>query len=151
MLNAVVPGFQASLEIITNELQSFVCLCRAAIVYLKNPSDAKAAVEDLNGRSLQGHTVQVVQLCRPALAEPTLSDQSCSTSETAGDGLETKGVTYSLSHGVSMSGRHFRNFAVSRTINFSVTGIFLNCTTFDFQFQTLNIIHMYVFDSGAAL
>ncbi|XP_051761638.1 RNA-binding protein 44 isoform X4 [Ctenopharyngodon idella] len=72
---------------------------RAAIVYLKNPSDAKAAVEDLNGRSLQGHTVQVVQLCRPALAEPTLSDQSCSTSETAGDGLETKGVTYSLSHG----------------------------------------------------
>ncbi|XP_048050065.1 RNA-binding protein 44 isoform X5 [Megalobrama amblycephala] len=72
---------------------------RAAIVYLKNPSDAKAAVEELNGHSLQGHTVQVVQLCRPALAEPTLSDQSCSTSETAGDGLGTKGVTYSLSHG----------------------------------------------------
>ncbi|XP_056107858.1 RNA-binding protein 44 [Rhinichthys klamathensis goyatoka] len=72
---------------------------RAAIVYLKSSSDAKAAVEDLNGRSLQGHTVQVVQLCRAALAEPTLSDPSHSTSETAGDGLGTKGVTYSPSHG----------------------------------------------------
>ncbi|KAK7154032.1 hypothetical protein R3I94_007409 [Phoxinus phoxinus] len=72
---------------------------RAAIVYLKSSSDAKAAVEDLNGHSLQGHTVQVVQLCRPALAEPTLSDPSHSTSETAGDGLGTKGKTYSPSHG----------------------------------------------------
>ncbi|XDV30585.1 hypothetical protein PO909_033473 [Leuciscus waleckii] len=72
---------------------------RAAIVYLKTSSDAKAAVEDLNGRSLQGHTVQVVQLCRPALAEPTLSDPSHSTSETAGDRLGTKGITYSPSHG----------------------------------------------------
>lgn len=51
----------------------------------------------------------MVQICRPALAEPTLSDQSCSVSETAGDGLGAKAVTYSLSHGVSMSGRHFRN------------------------------------------
>lgn len=98
----VVPDFQASLEIIINELQSCLCLCRAAIVYLKSSSDAKAAVEDLNGRSLQGQTVQVVQLCRPALAEPTLSDPSRSTSETAGDGLGTKSVTYSPSHGVSM-------------------------------------------------
>ncbi|KAG1959925.1 RNA-binding protein 44 isoform X2 [Pimephales promelas] len=72
---------------------------RAAIVYLKSSSDAKAAVEDLNGRSLHGHAVQVVQLCRPALAEPTLSDPSHSTSETAGDRLGTKSVTYSPSHG----------------------------------------------------
>ncbi|XP_077071267.1 RNA-binding protein 44 isoform X2 [Siphateles boraxobius] len=70
---------------------------RAAIVYLKSPSDAKAAVEDLNDRSFQGHTVQVKQLCRPA--EPTLSDPSHSTSETAGGGLGTKGGTYSPSHG----------------------------------------------------
>lgn len=117
-----VMVFQASLEIIITELQSCLCLCRAAIVYLKNPSDAKAAVEDLNGRSLQGHTVQVEQLCRPALAEPTLRDQPRSTSKTAGDGLRTKGVTYSLPHGVSMKCRHLRNFAVSRTIMFSVTG-----------------------------
>lgn len=89
-------------SIVVDEPQSCLCFCRAAIVYLKSSSDAKAAVEDLNGRSLQGQIVQVVQLCRPALAEPTLSNPSHSTSETAGDGLGTKGVTYSPTHGVSM-------------------------------------------------
>ncbi|XP_016093183.1 RNA-binding protein 44-like [Sinocyclocheilus grahami] len=78
----------------------------AATVYLKSPSDAKAAVKDLNGCSIQGHTVQVVHLCGPGSADPNLiSDQSLSTSEThkaetAGTGgLGTKGVTYSSSHG----------------------------------------------------
>ncbi|XP_058642310.1 RNA-binding protein 44 isoform X3 [Onychostoma macrolepis] len=78
---------------------------RAAIVYLKSPSDAKAAVKDLHGCSLQGHTVQVVQLRGPASADPELiSDPPHSTSKThkaeaAGDGLGTKGVTYSSSPG----------------------------------------------------
>jgi len=100
--NAECLSFQTSFKIRINELKYCLCLCRAAIVYLKSSSDAKAAVEDLNGRSLHGHAVQVVQLCRPALAEPTLSDPSHSTSETAGDRLGTKSVTYSPSHGVSM-------------------------------------------------
>uniref|UniRef100_A0A9J7ZGJ6 RRM domain-containing protein n=1 Tax=Cyprinus carpio carpio TaxID=630221 RepID=A0A9J7ZGJ6_CYPCA len=78
---------------------------RAAIVYLKSPSDAKAAVKDLHGCSLQGHTVQVVQLHGPASADPKLiSDPPHSTSKThkeaaAGDGLGTKGVTYTSSPG----------------------------------------------------
>ncbi|XP_067299824.1 RNA-binding protein 44 isoform X2 [Pseudorasbora parva] len=73
---------------------------RAAIVYLMSPGDAKAAVEDLNGRSLQGHTVRVNQLHLPALAEPTPSDQSETyKAETAGDVLGPKGVTYSSPHG----------------------------------------------------
>ncbi|XP_051565057.1 RNA-binding protein 44-like [Myxocyprinus asiaticus] len=53
---------------------------RGAIVYLKNPSDAKAAVKGLNGCGLQGHTVQVQQLFGPA--------------EPAGDRPEMKGVVH---------------------------------------------------------
>ncbi|XP_052004422.1 RNA-binding protein 44-like isoform X1 [Xyrauchen texanus] len=72
---------------------------RAAIVYLKNPTDAKAAVKDLNGCCLQGHTVQVQQLCGPASTDPKLSDQSHNTSEThktepAGDRPKMKGVLH---------------------------------------------------------
>ncbi|XP_043104079.1 RNA-binding protein 44 isoform X2 [Puntigrus tetrazona] len=78
---------------------------RAAIVYLKSPSDAKAAAKDLQGCSLQGHTIQVVQLHGPASAYPKLiSDQPHSTSKTHkkepdGDGLKGKGLTYSSSRG----------------------------------------------------
>lgn len=113
MLNAVVLGVKALLEIIINEMHSCLCLCRAAIVYLKSPSDAKAAVKDLHGCSLQGHTVQVVQLRGPASADPKLiSDPPHSTSKThkeaaAGDGLGTKGVTYTSSPGVSMTWKAF--------------------------------------------
>jgi len=72
--NAECLSFQTSFKIRINELKYCLCLCRAAIVYLKSSSDAKAAVEDL---------------------------RNC-TSETAGDRLGTKSVTYSPSHGVSM-------------------------------------------------
>ncbi|XP_050974428.1 RNA-binding protein 44 isoform X3 [Labeo rohita] len=86
-------------------ISTFSNSMRAAIVYLKNPSDAKAAVKDLNGCSLQGHTVQVVQLCGPASADPKLiSNQFHSTlethkAETAGGGLGVKCLTYNSSHG----------------------------------------------------
>lgn len=104
-----------------------MCFCRAAIVYVKSQSDAKAAVNDLNGCSLQGHTVQLVRLCGLGSADPKLiSDQSHSTSETyeaetAGGGLGAKGVTYSSSHGVSTSGRLFRKFMFKISL-FSVIG-----------------------------
>ncbi len=113
MLNALILGVKALLEIIINEMQSCLCLCRAAIVYLKSPSDAKAAVKDLHGCSFQGHTVQVVQLRGPASADPKLiSDPPHSTSKThkaeaVGDGLGMKGVTYSSSPGVSMKWKAF--------------------------------------------
>ncbi|XP_016326334.1 RNA-binding protein 44-like isoform X3 [Sinocyclocheilus anshuiensis] len=88
-------------------ISTFSNSMRAAIVYLKSPSDAKAAVKDLHGCSLQGHTVQVVQLRGPASADPKLiSDPPHSTSKThkeeaaaSGDGLGTKGVTYTSSPG----------------------------------------------------
>ncbi|XP_073768211.1 RNA-binding protein 44 isoform X10 [Danio rerio] len=77
---------------------------RAAIVYLKSYIDAKAAVEDLNGRSLQGHAVQVVHLSGTVSADLKPSDLSHSASEshkedTAGDELRTKNLTYGSSHG----------------------------------------------------
>lgn len=56
---------------------------RAAVVYLKNPNDAKAAVKDLNGCTLQGHTLCVQQLCGPTSAHPKLNDPSRSTAETS--------------------------------------------------------------------
>ncbi len=113
MLNSVVLGIKALLEIIVNEMQYFLCLCRAAIVYLKSPNDAKAAVKNLHECSFHGHTVQVVQLRGPASAyHKLISDPPHSTSKThkaeaAGDGLGAKGVTYSSSPGVSMKWKAF--------------------------------------------
>ncbi|XP_056610077.1 RNA-binding protein 44 isoform X2 [Triplophysa dalaica] len=55
---------------------------RAAIVDLNSANDAKAAVKDLNGCTLQGHTLCVQQLCGPTSAHPKLNDQPHDTVET---------------------------------------------------------------------
>ncbi|XP_059356026.1 RNA-binding protein 44 isoform X1 [Carassius carassius] len=86
-------------------ISTFSNSMRAAIVYLKSPSDAIAAVKDLHGCSLQGHTVQVEQLHGPVSADLKLicnlphSTSKTHTEEAAGDGLGTKGVTYTSSLG----------------------------------------------------
>ncbi|XP_057192231.1 RNA-binding protein 44 isoform X2 [Triplophysa rosa] len=67
-----------------------------AIVYLNSASDAKAAVKDLNGCTLQGHTLCVQQLCGPTSAHPKLNDQphdTVETSKTEVNRLRTKGAS----------------------------------------------------------
>lgn len=77
-------------------------LFRAAIVYLKSANDAKAAVKDLNGCTLQGHTLCVQQLCGPTSTHQP-NDQPHSTAETSKtdvnevNRLRTKGASARVS------------------------------------------------------
>ncbi|KAL1267945.1 hypothetical protein QQF64_033308 [Cirrhinus molitorella] len=102
-------------------ISTFSNSMRAAIVYLKSPRDAKAAVKDLNGCSLQGHTVQVVQLCGPASGDPKLiGDQFHGTAEThktdtAVGGLGVKGLTFSSHVGPRCSVDRLTNVCDSPT------------------------------------
>lgn len=87
-------------QLITIELLSCLCLFRAAIVDLNSANDAKAAVKDLNGCTLQGHTLRVQQLCGPTSAHPKLNDQPHDTVETIKtevNRLRTKGASARVS------------------------------------------------------
>nr|XP_055070428.1 RNA-binding protein 44 isoform X1 [Misgurnus anguillicaudatus] len=73
---------------------------RGAIVYLKSPEDAKAAVKNLNGCTFKGQSIYLQELRGPTSTNPKLSDQPQSTakiSKAEVDRPKTNGVHYDLS------------------------------------------------------
>lgn len=52
-----------------------MCFFRAAVLSVRNPKDAEAAVREMNGRSIQGHTLHVEHILKsPTDSQATIKE-----------------------------------------------------------------------------
>lgn len=54
-----------------------LCFIRVAVVSVRNPDDAEAAVREMNGQSIQGHTLYVEHLHKPPADGQVNIKESC--------------------------------------------------------------------------